>query len=165
MVAGHSQRVPGGGHAHHQPEHPRGVRAPVHQVAQEHRGAARGRDRADRLARQVPGDLVAEPPEQGFQLGAAAVHVADHVERAGAVPVVGEQPAPLDDRRVDLGGPAQHVHLAEPLPAERTQGPAQPVLLTPHDMLAERPLRTGLVPLRRGFLAGIEHDGDRQDVV
>ena len=120
VVPGHGQGVPGGHHAHHQPEHAGAVRAPVHQVAEEHRGAAGRRHRAVGPPRRVTGEDVAELPEQGFQLGPAAVHVADHVERPGPVGVVGAQRLPDDGGRRHLGGPVQPVDRPESLPGERS---------------------------------------------
>ena len=166
VVARDGQRLPGGDHAHDQPEHAGRIRAAVHQVAEEHRGPARRGHRAGRPPGGVPGDLVAEPAEQRLQFGPAAVHVADDVERPGPVGVVGQQPVPHDAGRRHLVRPAQHVHHAEPFPAERPQRPAQLVMLPVNDLAAERPVG----PARRcaegtHFFRHVQHDGDRQHVV
>ena len=70
-------------------------------------------------------DVVAQLGEQLLQLGAAAVHVADHVERAGLVPQVVEQPLVHDRRVVHIGLAAQHVDALEALLAEELQRPRQ----------------------------------------
>ena len=86
VVARHAQRVPGRDHAHHQAQHARGVRAAVDQVADEHRRAGRrGGARRPAGPRRRGRARSRARSSSASQLGAAAVHVADDVERAGQV--------------------------------------------------------------------------------
>ena len=78
VVALHAERGPGGRHLHDPPEHAGRVRAAVDQVADEDRGAALG------VADAVPPEL----GQQGLELRAAAVDVADQVVRR---PGIGRQ--------------------------------------------------------------------------
>ncbi len=165
VIAGHGQGVTGRGHAHHQPEYAGRVGSPVDQVAQEQRGPAVWRHRVHRAPRPVPGDRVAELGEQGLQFGPAAVHVADHVERPGPVAVVVEQPFADHHGRAGLGGAAQDVDLAESLPAERAQGPAQLVVLAGNHLRPERAVRAARVALRAQAFRQVQHDRDGQHVV
>jgi hypothetical protein len=121
MVARHRQGVARGDHAHHQPQHPRRVRAAIHQVTDEHRPPAVGVRRVDRPPVRIAFNGVPELAQQDLQFGPAAVHVADDVERTRLVPVVVEQPLPHDLGGVDLLDPAQHMYLAEPLPGQPSQ--------------------------------------------
>ena len=86
VVAGHAERGPGRHHAHDQAQHARRVGSPVDQVADEDRAAAAGVAGAHRAPGGVALELVAQRRQQLLELGAAAVHVADDVERAGFVP-------------------------------------------------------------------------------
>ena len=121
-LPGHAQRVAGGDHAHHAAQHAGAVRAAVDEVADED-GAygPRGGGVDGRPVAQV----VAQLAEQRLQLGAAAVDVADDVERAGEV---GQVVVALlgDDRGgLDLLDAAQDVHLAEALALQAAQRAAQ----------------------------------------
>ena len=89
-------RVPGRGHAHREPQHVGRVRAAVDQVADEHRAAGRrgGRDAVRRR--------VAERRQQRHQLVAAAVDVADDVERPGLGAPVGPHRHAHDLGRLDV---------------------------------------------------------------
>ena len=93
------------------------------------------------------------------------MHVADHVERPGPVAVVGEQPLADHHGRLDLGGAAQHVDFAEPLPAQPPQRPAQLVMLAVNDRRSERPVRAAGISLRTKTLRQVQHDRDGQHVV
>ena len=75
---------------------PRSTRSPTNTAA------GRRVRRVDRAAGVVARELVAEPAQQRLQLGPAAVHVADDVERAGQVPAVVEQLLADDLGGVDL---------------------------------------------------------------
>jgi len=79
VVAGQADRGAGGGHRHDEPQHARRVRPAIAVVADEDRPAAVGR------RHKLTVDGVAELAEQGDELVAAAVDVADDVER----PVLG----------------------------------------------------------------------------
>ena len=165
VVAGHRQCLAGRGHRHGQAEHSRCVRAAVNQVTQEDgRASLRVRCPGEPAGRVVFA-AVAEPAEQLAELGQAAVHVADHVERPGPVPQVVVHPDPGDDRAVDLFGCLQHPDVPEPLALQAAQRPPQLVVLAAQHPLAELPLRTLRVPLRAHLLRQVEHDGDRQHVM
>ena len=100
------------------------VRAAVDQVADEDRAAVRV------AARRPPGRsssrliVVAELGQQGLELGAAAVDVADDVERPGLVAQVVEEPGARDRRGGDLVLAAQDVDGPEALPLQAAQGRA-----------------------------------------
>jgi hypothetical protein len=67
------------------------------EVADEHSGAP------VRVRRPVGADRIPEPGEQLDQLGVAAVHVADDVERAGEVAAVVVQPVVADLELGEVG--------------------------------------------------------------
>ena len=93
VVTGDAEGVTGADHPHDEPQHTGCVGAAVDEVPDEHRPPL-GMPRADRSAVLVAGDRVAEFGEQRLQLRAAAVDVADDVERPGLVPqVVVQRPA------------------------------------------------------------------------
>ena len=124
VVAGHADGVPGRDHAHDEPQHPGRVRPAVDEIADEGRGTALRVDRVDRAAALVADDRVAERGQQVFELRPAAVHVADHVERAGQVALVVVQPLVPDLGGVDLLAP-QHVHRSEALTLQPPQAASQ----------------------------------------
>jgi hypothetical protein len=144
----------------------RPVGAAVDQVADEHGGAPAGVVRPGGAAERVALDLVAEVAEQFLQLGAAAVHVADDVERPGQLPLV--VPCLLvDDRRgVDRLGALQDVGPPELPPRQRPQAPPQLAALPRDHVRGQvRPLRAGRVALGGHPLGHVQHDRDRQHVV
>ncbi|CAO0834319.1 hypothetical protein SMICM17S_01117 [Streptomyces microflavus] len=111
VVAGDAEGVARRDHGHDAAEHTRAVGAPVDEVA----------DEDGRTPFGVGTVHVSELAQQGVQLGAAAVDVADDVERAGEVAQV-VVPA-LQDHFGALGlllG-AQDVHLAEALALQAAQ--------------------------------------------
>ena len=116
-------------------------------------------------ARLVSGQLVAEVGEQRLEFGAAAVHVADDVERAGLIPQVVEELGPGQQGGTDLRFRPEHVHPPEPLALETAQTAPQLVALTPDHVRTERPVGPGGVPADAHPLGQVEDDGDRQDVV
>src|SRR6185436_10462589 len=79
VVPWNGQGAPLGDHPHGDAHGPDDTRPAIDQVAEEHRAPPRGM--AERLARRGP--AVAEPVQQAHELGGAAVHVSDDVERAG----------------------------------------------------------------------------------
>jgi hypothetical protein len=164
VVADHAERGPGGHHAHDQAQHPRRVGSPVDQVAEEDRAAVRVA-RADRPTGAVALQGVAELGEQLLELGQAAVHVADDVERAAFVPQVAVQPGAGDRDRVDLVLAAQHVHGAEPLAAQPVQAAAQLAALAADHVRAEVAVLALCVPVRAEFLRQVQDDRHRQHVV
>ena len=165
VVAGHAERGPGRHHAHDQAQHAGRVGSAVDQVADEDRAPAAGVTGVHRAPGRVPVELVAQRGQQFLQLGAAAVHVADDVERPGLVPLVGVQPGAGDRGRVDFLGAVQHVHGAEPLAAEPAQAAAELAALAAEHVRAEVPVRAALVPFRAELLGQVEHDRGRQHVV
>ncbi len=165
VVAGHAERGPGRRHAHDQAQYARRVGSPVDQVADEDGAPPAGVAGVHRAPGRVPLELVAQRGQQLLQLGPAAVHVADDVERTRFVALVGVQPGAGDRRRVDLVGAVQHVHGAEPLAAQAAQAAAQLAALAAQHVRAEVPVLAALVPFRAEVFRQIEHDRDRQHVV
>jgi hypothetical protein len=165
VVAGDAPGVPGGHHAHHQPQHARGVGATVDQVADEHGRTSRGRCGVDGPAVPVVGQGVAQPGQQGLELLPAPVHVPDHVERSVLVPVVVEQPFPYHDGPVHRLDAAQHVDLAEALLVELPEGAAELVALPADHRVAEVAVCPAGVAVQADPLGQVEHDGHRQHVV
>ncbi len=164
VVARDDERVAGRVHAHHQAQHAGAVGAAVDQVADEHRPPVLRRQGVDRAALLVAGDGVAEAAEQRQQLGQAAVHVADDVERAVLGPPVGQQRLAHHLDLVDVVA-AQHVHAPEALAGEAAQRPPEQVVVAAHDPLAEVAVGTGRVAPHRLLDRHVEHDGHRQHVV
>ena len=164
VVAGHAQRVPRCHHAHHQAQHPRGVRTAVDQIAQEH-GLPPVAASIDRPPLRVPHQVVTQFAQQDLEFGAAAVDVADHVERPGLVPPVAVQPGAGDRHVRDLLDPPQGVHRAEALPLQATQPAAELVTLPPDHLRPEIPVRAGRIAVQTHPLRHVEHDRDRQHVV
>ncbi len=165
VVSGHAEGVAGRDHAHHQAQHTRGVRASVDQVADEDGRPAAGVGGVDRAARRVMRDGVAEAAEQGLQLGAAAVDVADDVERAGEVAQVVVALLGDDLGGRDLGLAAQDVHLAEALALQASQRAAQLAVLPRDHVRGQLAVRAGSVPLRADARRHVQDDRDRQHVV
>ncbi len=108
---------------------------------------------------------VSQLEEQGDQLAAAAVHVADDVERALLVPEVGEQLLPDDDGVRDLLLAAQDVDLAEALLAQVPERSTQLVALALHHRVGEVAVRAGGVAVQTDPLREVHHHGHRQHIV
>ena len=165
VVAGHAQGVSGRDHPDDQAQYPGRVGAAVDQVADEHRLARAGRDRVDRMALVIGPERVTELGQQRFELGAAAVDVADDVERPVLMPEVVEQLLPHDDGIRDLLLGPQHVHLAKTLLAQVPQRPAQLIVLAFHDLGTEIPVGAGRGAVLADALGQVQDDGHRQHVV
>src|SRR6202040_4261577 len=99
----------------------------------------------DRAAGGVVLQGVAEFGQQLLELGPAAVHVADDVERAALVLEVAEQLGPGDRGGVDLLGGTQDVDRAEPLAVEVMQAAAELAALAAEHMRAEVPVGAAFV--------------------
>lgn len=158
VVARHTQRMPGSHHAHHQTQHSGAVRPAVDEVADEDCRTALGMHGVHGPAECVAHQLIAQPAEQGLQLGTAAVDVADDVERAGQMAQIVEPPL-----RDDLGGlhlllAPQDVHLAEALALQVPQRTAQFTLVA----LDDPAWQPGPVGARR-IACGADLLGDVQD--
>ena len=164
VVAGHAERGPGGHHAHDQAQHARRIGAAVHQVAEEHR-APGGVAGVYRPAGAVAVDRVAELVQQLLQLGPAAVHVADDVERALFVTEIVEQCRPGDGGRCHLLGGAQDVHGAEALAAQVVKTAPQLAALAADDVRAEVPVGALGVALGAQPLRQVQDDRHREHVV
>ena len=143
-----------------------GVGSPVYEIADEHSLPA-VEVGVHRTAEIVPYQGVAELDEQRLELGAAAVDVADHVERAVLVLVLIEDFLPDDDGRgrghVLLG--AQDVDLSESLLAEVLQGAPELIALALDHAITEVPVRPVGVAVQADPLGQVEHDRNRQHVV
>ncbi len=165
VVARHAERLARRDHAHDEPQHARGVRAAVDEVADEHRGPPRRRGRADGPALVVPAQPVPQRRQQRLELAAAAVDVADDVERAGELAVVVEHPGEPHVRRRDLVGAPEHVDDPEALALQPREAAAQRGRVPLDDVRAEVAVRAGLVAAHALRDRHVEDDGDRQDVV
>ena len=131
----------------HVPHQPHGIEDPgatVHEVAQEHRLATLGMDEGpvtpERIVAVQAGLHVAESSEESLQLVAAAVDIADDVERAVLVSLVVPERHALDGRRLDLLGRVEHEDVPEALPLEPPQRPSELRLLVADDVRAEVPV-------------------------
>ena len=118
-----------------------------------------------RAAGAVAGDRVAELVQQLLQLGPAAVHVADDVERAALVAQVIEQSGPGDRGRLYLVGGGQHVHGAEALARQALEVPAQLLALAADHVRAEVAVGALGVPLGAQPLRQVQDDRHREHVV
>ena len=162
VVSGDAQRHPVGDRVHRQPQTIRDPRAPVHEITQEHEPSRLGM--RDCIALAFPVDAVAQFSQQGFQLVAAAVHVADDVERTRVVPPVCPQALAFDDCGVDLPFGTELEPIPEALASEslqRTTKQTDMVVYHPRAEVAVRPL--GIAVLADA-LRQIEHDGNREGV-
>ena len=162
VVPGYAQRHAVGDGVHRQPQAIRDPGTAVHQVAQEHEPSRLGMRDAKTLA--VPLDAVAELGEQRFQLVAAAVHVADDVERTRVVASVGPQALTFDDRGVGLGFGTQLEPVAEALASEPLQRPAEQSYMVVYNPRTEIAVRPPGVAILADALRQIEHDGDGEGV-
>ena len=104
--------------------------------------------------------------EQLLKLVAAAVDVADDVERAGLILAVGPQRRALDANGVNRLRRAQDRHLAEALALQPAQTLAQASRTWLRTTCGAK-LAVGArgVALQAGLLVHIEHDGDGEDVM
>jgi hypothetical protein len=172
VVAGHGEHRARRHAGHGEPQHVDHARAAVDEVADEHHAPARGVPPHRVAARRAgPGRVwgVAELGEQRLELVAAAVYVADHVERPRLVAPVGRERHAHDLGGVDVGGRAEHVHhphalVQQPLaarPAERAVelGPL------PHDDLGGRVAVGARLPPRLAHGGReVEHHGAHRQV-
>ena len=88
VVAGDAQRVPGGDHAHHQPQHARACPGRGRPGRRRTRAVRPSGCAASTGGRARRGRWCSRAGQQRLELGAAAVHVADDVERAGELALV-----------------------------------------------------------------------------
>jgi hypothetical protein len=165
VVPGHAQGVAVADHAHGQPQHAGGVGAAVHEVADEDGGAALRVAGADGPPLPVPGERVAQGGEQLLQLLPAAVDVADDVEGAGELALVGPGALAFDDGGVDLLHALEDVDLAEPLLAQVLDALAQVAALAGDHVVAEVAVGAGPVAQAGHGLGHVQDDGGGQHVV
>src|SRR5262249_34252906 len=97
-----------------------------------HRPAVEGRKSGSNGRRPVT-----EPLEQLLELSAAAVNVADDVERAALVPLVGPERRPLEGGGLDLLGAFEEEDVAEAFASEVAERLAELRVLVAHDARAE----------------------------
>ena len=143
VVAGHGKGVAGLDHSHRQPQHPRGIRAPVDQIAQEDHPPPGRVGRVDRPPGVVASEQVAQPLQQRLEFGPAAVHIADDVERPVLVAKVVQQRLP-DDARPRRSRP----RIAARAPCGSPPWPARAASGAAHRVAAGR--RAHRTPGRRG---------------
>jgi len=116
VVAGHAERRVGPLHAHRQAQHAGRVRPAVHQIAEQDGFAAGRMARHAVFARDI-----AKLHQQRLQLGAAAVNVADQVERPVLVAAVGPEARALNRRRINFILRAEDADVAEALALQRAE--------------------------------------------
>ena len=137
VVPGHAQRGSGLRHRHHRLERVDDARPAVHEVADEDRLSA---CRVCPRAAVVP--LVPELLQQLFELVAAAVNVADDVERPGLALAVVPERLPLDDGRIDFFLRLEHVDVPEAFASEAAQRAMQLAPLVANDVRTEVAVRS-----------------------
>ena len=148
---------------HDETQHARRIGAAIDEVADEDQLAALRRDDLRRLGRAV--DAVAEPLKQQAQLVGAAMHIADNVERALVLPLVGPERAAIDAGGVDLGDRPQPPDLAKPLALQAGEAAADFLHHALRHGRAEIAVGPGAVALDADIGAGVDDDGDGQGVV
>ena len=111
-------------HAHDQREDAGGIGPAVHQIADKDGLAPR------RRLHLFPGDAIPQPGEQGLELGATPVYIADDVKRTALLATVGPQLLPhhFDPRHVC--GRAQGKGAAKALALEALEAAAQLTVLS-----------------------------------
>ena len=153
MVAAHTPGISGGHQTHHPPQHTRGVRATVDEIADEDQFAAVRVGVAD----------PAETLQQRIEFGAATVNVTDEVERTVHIADVAEQPRAGDPGGIDRLDTVEDVHESEPLLTEIPSMLFEQFVL-PHN---NSRVDSGAV-FRTALQLGERHvknDGHREDVV
>ena len=100
MVARHADRDPARHRIHDEAQAVDNARAPVHQVAEKTRAVALFMRDGKALVLRL--DAIAKLGQQRFEFIAAAVEIADDVERPGVVASVGPKALAFNDRRIDL---------------------------------------------------------------
>jgi len=110
-------------------------------------------------------DAVPELSEQDLELSAAAVHVADDVERPGLVAQVVVQPRAGDRGRGHVLLGAQNVDGSKALPLQPAKAPPELIALTAQHVRPELSVGTARVARRADARGQVEHDRYRQHVV
>jgi hypothetical protein len=153
VVARNTECSPGRDEAHRDPQNADNVRPAIHKVAEED----------DLAALWVsPGrKIVAQSLEQVLELEAAAMDVADDVERPALVPAVVPQGLALDRRKGDLVRRGQDEHVTKPFALERAKRLTQLRSMPANDVRPERTTRPSLIALVTDSLGHVEHDGHR----
>ena len=169
VVAGHAEGIPGRDHVANHAEGVQNARPTIHEIAKKDGlspfGMSKGSVAPDGIIAVKLKWLVAQLAEQGLQLVAAAVHVADDVERPVVVPLVVPKRGPLDDRRLDFLGRIEDENVWEPFSLQSSQGPPQLRLLLADDVSPEAAVLSPAVPLLADLLWQVEDDGHRQAVI
>ena len=160
VVARHRERRARGHHRHHQHERVAHARPAVGQVAEEQGAAAPGV-----APHAVGAGGVAQRREQRLELGGAAVHVADDVERPLVAPVVGRQGNTPQHHGVCLVGRAQHDHPLEPLPHELGQRLLELLAVPAHHLGRDGARGAGGGALHAHRLGQVEHQRRRGQIV
>ena len=136
VVAGHAEGGAGLRHRHHRLQGVDDAWPAVHEVADED-----GLSACRVCPRTAVVPLVPELLQQLFELVAAAVHVADDVERPGLALAVVPERLPLDDGRIDFFLRLEHVDVAKAFASEAAQRTMQLAPLVPNDVRAEVAVR------------------------
>ena len=159
MVTGNAERGATLDHAHDQSKDVWRVRAAVHEIAKEHSAPPLGRRDADPyLAVFGAPYLITQTPKKLNQFVVAAVNVADDVERALLVFLVGPETLPRDRRRVDLLDALEGPDVTKSFALEPAQRAPKLLGLLPDDVRTEVSVGSRSVALLRDPLRDVEHD-------
>lgn len=135
------------------------ARAAIHEVAQEHDLAAVAVPKHGTLVSRV-----SELGEERLKFVLAAVHVADHVERAVVELAVVPERLARDFRRVHVLHRLELEDVPEPLALKGAERAVQLLHLLSDDVRAEVAILARLVPLVADPFGDVEHHRNRQDV-
>ncbi len=156
VVAGYHERRTVRTHAHHQPQDARRAGAPVDEVSHEQGPATGGMARRGTVGRH----LVPKLTQQGHQLVATTVDIADDVEGTMIVALVVPQSAALDLGGLDVVRRVQNEHPAEAFALEPFDRAPELLALAMEDLSAEITVRPRFVTLSTDTLGQVEDDGD-----
>ena len=162
VIARHTQRRPVRHHGHHQPEHPRRVRAAIHQIANKHRPPPLRVVRGGPAGRAADG--IAQLLQQCDKLIEAAVNVADDVERAMLLPPVNPQRLPHDTRSLDHVRRAQDRDVAKALAPQVAERAPQLLTVLPDHVGTEVAVGPVAVALLAQLGRQVEDNSYRQHV-
>ncbi len=159
VVAWHAERTPSRHHRHDHVEHAGRIGPAIDEVPHEHGAAGRVSERAVGIA------VVAELREQRDELSAAAVDVADDVERTVLVALVVPHALPLDHHGLDLLWRREHGDVAKAFALQLAERLAELGDVLASDVLTE----ASILPLRVARVAElgrqVEDDGHGQHVL
>jgi hypothetical protein len=159
VIARDSKRVARGDHTHNDSQDVGNARAAIDEIAEKDRLPTRW------MRPHALVVLVAQRPEKLDQLVAAAVNIADDVERTVVGPPVVPEWLACDRHGIDLLGRSKHVQLPKALTLQIAQRPMQLASLLSNDVRAERTFGARPIALATDVLRKIEHDCNGQDMI